>query len=113
MNDFQETLLCSDCLRDQGLKLEAERLGSEQEGTCPNCRSFTGRKLDKRTIETLVYRFFVLGTMHRCNYGAASCLQFNYSNKSGIIPASWFKSDLLLLQKLSELAFFTMALDYG
>ncbi len=99
MSDLQETLLCSDCLSDQGLKLDAERLGSEQDGTCPNCRSFKGRKLNKRTIEILVYRFFMLGTMHHCDYGAAPILQFNYSNKTGIISPSWLEPDLLLLRK--------------
>lgn len=99
MSDFQESILCSDCLKNQGLKLEAERLGSEQEGRCPNCRSLTGRKLDRKTLDTLIYAFFVLGTMHRYNYGVAPILQFNYNGKSDVVPASWLESDLLLLQK--------------
>jgi hypothetical protein len=55
-------VLCSKCFINQGLKLEAERIGVEQDGACPHCTATDGKKLDKDLVETLAFRFFVRGT---------------------------------------------------
>lgn len=69
--DESQTLLCSDCFVDEGLRIDAFKRGLEQEGVCPNCKSSNGRKLTKDHINTLAWRFFVSGTTIRTKYGAA------------------------------------------
>jgi hypothetical protein len=63
--------LCSNCFRDQGLKLDAEHFGEADDSVCPNCKATTGRKLSKDAIAALAHRFFVWGTVLRCDYGVA------------------------------------------
>ena len=58
-----EVALCSNCFHDEGLRLDAERIGIEINSACPNCGSDTGRKLDKEVIAALAHRFFVWGTL--------------------------------------------------
>ncbi len=99
MNDLEETPLCSNCFSDQGLRLDAERFGLENRNQCVHCHSTTGRKLTKKTIEHVAYRFFVLGTMRRTKYGAAPTLQLNYTNQRGINPPSWLAPDVQLLKQ--------------
>ena len=69
-------LLCSDCFTDEGLRIDAIKQGLEQQGACPNCKSLDGRKLTKKKVEGLAWRFFVSGTTIRCQYGAAPVIQF-------------------------------------
>lgn len=70
-------VLCSKCFINQGLRLDAARIGVEQEGVCPHCGAVDGRKLDKELVETLAFRFFVRGTYHRTTYGGAPVVQMN------------------------------------
>lgn len=72
-----DVILCSNCFIDQGLKLDALRLGVEDDSACPICGTNTGRKLDKSLAEHLAHRFFVKGTMLRTHFGGAPRLQFN------------------------------------
>ena len=77
-----EFVLCSDCFHDQGLKLDAEQFGVDDHHPCNNCGRTTGRKLNKRAIGQLSHRFFVWGTLLRCEYGAAPIVQFNDRRKA-------------------------------
>ena len=72
-----DVVLCSDCFRDEGLRLDAEAIGVADADLCPLCRSSTGKKLDRDRLTSLAYSFFVWGTMHRARYGAAPVVQFN------------------------------------
>ena len=45
--------LCSDCFKDQGLKLDAIAIGVESNTICPNCGSTIGRKLSADLVEAL------------------------------------------------------------
>jgi hypothetical protein len=38
--------MCSDCFYDQGLRLDAAKIGVEDGSPCPACGSETGRKLN-------------------------------------------------------------------
>jgi len=40
-----EIVLCSDCFQDPGLRIDAQGFGADTDGTCPVCRSDTGKKL--------------------------------------------------------------------
>src|ERR1700733_1735826 len=99
-------VLCSNCFRDQGLKLDAEQFGAASDSTCPNCGASTGRKLTKDSIAALAYRFFVWGTLVRCEFGAAPRIQFNDKQSTSIDTSPWFEPDLRLIEKAIGVGFF-------
>jgi hypothetical protein len=103
MPDFP---LCSDCFSDQGLKLDASRIGITDNSVCPNCGTTSGNKLSKKLIATLAHRYFVWGTLHRCEYGAAPVVQFNEHQQTSIEFAPWFEADLHLIEKAIGIGFF-------
>jgi hypothetical protein len=101
-----EFLLCSNCFQDHGLQLDATKIGVSDETICPNCSSGNGSKLDKGLIAQLAHRFFVWGTIHRCEYGAAPVVQFNPQQKTCIHAAPWFEGDLRLIETAIGVGFF-------
>ncbi|HWK45141.1 MAG TPA: RES family NAD+ phosphorylase [Stellaceae bacterium] len=103
MNDF---VLCSNCFHDQGLRLDAERIGVGDDSSCMNCAEKTGLKLSKHLVSQLSHRFFVWGTMHRGHYGAAPVLQFNEHQSTTITVPSWLRADLVLIEKAIGVGFF-------
>lgn len=105
---MSEIILCSNCFNDQGLKLDAYKLGIEKATFCPNCGTKEGNKLTKDLLLKLTYRFFVKGTIQRLRYGGAPIIQFNehqYQN-SDINPSNWLKEDVKLIEKTLEIGFF-------
>ena len=106
--ETNQTLLCSDCFTDEGLRIDAFKLGIEEHVKCPNCHSQEGRKLTKELIESLAWRFFVGGTTVRCDYGAAPVIQCNehHFGRSDISPSIWLKDDIRLLEEAAQLGFF-------
>lgn len=100
------SVLCSECFRDQGLRLDAERHGNDDSSICSNCRSAVGRKLDARMVEVLAYRFFVRGTIRRFEYGGAPLVQFNKQQATSITPPRWLESDISLFEKVLGVGFF-------
>ena len=106
--DTSLAILCSDCFTDEGLRIDAVKLGREQNGACPNCHSPDVRKLTKELIQALAWRFFVGGTTVRCNYGAAPVIQCNedHFGRSDILPSTWLKDDIKLLDEAAQLGFF-------
>jgi hypothetical protein len=101
-----EALLCSTCFHDQGLRLDAERIGVADNSACPNCGSTTGNKLNAELVAKLAYRFFVCGTLHRCDYGAAPIVQFNKCQSTNISTSPWFEQDIRLIEKTIGVGFF-------
>ncbi len=101
-------VLCSKCFINQGLKLDAGRIGIEQEGVCPHCGSTDGRKLDKELVERLAFRFFVRGTYHRTTYGGAPIVQMNehHYGKTEIDAPDSLKADIALLEEGGRIGFF-------
>ncbi|MGI3014515.1 RES family NAD+ phosphorylase [Shewanella algae] len=101
-------LLCSDCFKDEGLKIDASKRGLELEEPCPNCGSLKGRKLTKKIILGITWRFFVSGTTVRCQYGAAPVIQFNEHRygKSDVFPSAWLKNDIKLIEDAAGIGFF-------
>jgi RES domain-containing protein len=76
---------------------------STASGTSP----MSGRKLTKDAIAALTQRFFVFGTMHRTEYGAAPILKFNYAPaRTTIVAAPWFEVDLQLLERTIDARIF-------
>jgi len=101
-----EIVACSDCFNDQGLKLDAFLIGLDSPSPCPNCGKTSGRKLSRHLLGALAHRFFVWGTLHRCDYGAAPIVQFNHHRATEIDSASWFEADLRLIGQLLGVGFF-------
>jgi hypothetical protein len=101
-----EVVLCSDCFGDHGLRLDAERVGVEDNSLCPSCGSQDGSKLDRDRAGTLAHSFFVDGTMNRCDYGAAPIVQFNEHQQTSIAAPPWLEPDLRRIEKALGVGFF-------
>lgn len=101
-------LLCSNCLNDTGLRLDAEASGIANALACPNCGSRTGRRLTKYLVDYLLFRFFVRGSVVRRKYGAAPWLQFNthHFRKGDYVPPKWLQRDLDLLSRAGGVGVF-------
>lgn len=101
-------LLCSNCFADEGLKINAYKLGVEQGDDCPNCHSSDGRKLTKEKIEHLAHQFFVRGTFIQVDYGAAPQVQCNpqHYGRSDVELPSWLQNDLKIIEKAAQLGIF-------
>ena len=104
--DEIKILLCSECFQNRGLKLDAEKLGILNEEPCPACKSCEGKKLTKQDIVNLARRFFTLGTMHRCDYGAAPIIQFSQRQTTTIKYSQSLTNDIELFEKVLECGFF-------
>ena len=98
--------LCSECFTDQGLKLLAERIGIEKSDNCPNCLNSNGIKLDIEQIETLAYRFFVVGSIFKPDYGASPLIQFNKNQETSVRLSDSLQKDIKLFEKELGIGFF-------
>lgn len=99
-------IACSACFTDRGLCLDAEQLGLEETGACPNCGVRDGKKLTKIILGELAYRFFVWGSLQNCEYGAAPLVQFNIHRKTDICVSQWLVPDVKLFERLLGIGFF-------
>lgn len=106
MPDVADVLLCSECFNDEGLRLDARLIGVADLSLCPNCGASVGAKLDKVRLDRLAYRFFVWGSLLRCDYGAAPLIQFNNRQKTSISVPSWLDSDMRLIERKLGVGFF-------
>ncbi len=104
----KEILLCSNCFRDEGLKIDAYNIGIDNNDVCPKCKSTSGKKLTKRLVHTLCHRFFVRGTVHEFDYGGAPLVQFNehHFNKTDINVPPWLIDDLKKIEQAGEIGMF-------
>ena len=98
--------LCSDCFQDQGLRLDAQQIGVVDSTPCPNCGSTNGSKLDADLIGALAHRFFVWGTLQRCDYGAAPLVQVNQHQSTSISTSPWLEKDIRLFEQALGVGFF-------
>ena len=106
-----KVVLCSNCFKDQGLRLTAFNVGIDKKGLCPQCKTENVRKLNKALVMELAYRFFIRGTVHRTYFGGAPMIQFNeqqYKNSSIHVP-KWLEDDIKLIEDTIKVGFF----DYG
>lgn len=104
----EEILLCSDCFKDEGLKINAYHIGITDEKNCPNCNSVKGKKLNRTLIDKLSYQFFVIGTIHKTDFGGAPRVQCNeqHKDKTDIEVSDWLKVDLQILTKYGTMGLF-------
>lgn len=71
MSTAEPFIACSNCFIDEGLRLDARRLGEEDSSLCPRCATNDGRMLTSDGLAMLANHFFVRGSVHRFEYGAA------------------------------------------
>src|SRR5207249_3328191 len=89
--------LCSDCFRDEGLRLDSEQIGISEKSRW---------KLTTDHVATLARRFFVWGTLQRCDYGAAPLVVFNQHKSTNINTSPWFEPDIRLIERTLGVGFF-------
>lgn len=99
-------LLCSDCFRDSGLRLDAERFGLSSRQPCPNCGSLTGTLLDRGRIRWVAHRFFVLGSLTKADYGGAPRIEFNDLRPNEVFFAGELQQDVDLICEKADIGFF-------
>src|SRR5437870_6249302 len=64
-------MLCSDCFKNEGLRLEALKLSNKQSEKCPRCGSEKGVLLNEDQCGELLERFFVYGTTSIGTFGVS------------------------------------------
>jgi len=115
IEDNNKILLCSDCFKDEGLKLDSFQIGIDDNTECPNCKSSNGKKLSILIILLLCRRYFSHGTFTKTEYGGAPLIEFNeqHYKKSNIDVSSWLIDDIKLLEETAKVGFFILVQDYG
>src|SRR5580765_5406799 len=103
---MSDAVLCSNCFRDEGLRLDSLRHGTKSDSPCVHCGSTEGSKLTKNLTGQIAHRFFVRGTTHRVDFGAAPVVAMNEHQKTTIKAAPWFEQDIRLLEKTLGVGFF-------
>jgi RES domain len=103
---LQRKRICSNCFQDQGLKLDAELIGTVDNATCYNCKSRLGRKLSREAVLVLSHRFFVRGSIHRFEYGYAPAIAFNEQHATDISTPMWLTADVQLIENTVGIGFF-------
>jgi hypothetical protein len=72
-----QQVLCSECFENEGIRVEADGLGTPSRESCQNCGSTRGKKLDLEKLRRLAYRFFVQGTIPHGTGGYVPILQYD------------------------------------
>jgi hypothetical protein len=99
-------LLCSACFGDEGLKINAFKLGIDLQTKCPNCKSLDGKKLTREALETLSFLFFVRGSILKTPYGAAPLIQFNQHHEPSMTLPGKVGRDMRLIEHTLGIGFF-------
>jgi RES domain. len=104
-NDLK-IVACSDCFFDQGLHLDAKRLGLDINVECPICNSKEGKKITIELLDELAYRFLVWGSLIKCEYGAFPEIQYNPDQTTSIELNKNLKKDITIFEKNLGVGFF-------
>lgn len=101
-------LVCSNCFKDEGLRIDAFQIGIDNNEMCCNCGSSDGHKLTKSLVRTLCYRFFVRGTIHRTDFGGFPLIQMNeqHFKNTDIDVSPWLLDDVKLIENTGEIGLF-------
>lgn len=105
-NSDESIVACSECFDDQGLRLDAEKIGYKINSICPNCGAETGIKLTIEQLDELAYRFFVWGSVVRCQYGAYPEIQYNPYQETSIDLNMNLIKDVKILETKLGVGFF-------
>ena len=106
MPTSEPVIACSSCFVNEGLQLDAIRLGMEDPSPCPRCAGKEGRKLTSGQLARLAQDFFVWGSVHRSTYGAAPRIQFNGARETDIDLPGSFGADVAVFEDVLGIGFF-------
>ena len=106
MRQGDELVACSNCFVNEGLRLDAERLGDESTAKCPRCATNSGRKLRRNQLVHLAKVFFVWGLLHRTDYGAAPIIEFNDRRGTDMIMKESLRADAAVFENTLGVGFF-------
>lgn len=106
MSNSDSFIACSNCFSNEGLRLDAERLGETDLSPCPRCGAIIGRKLKAGQLLKLTQQFFVWGSMRKLDYGGAPLVQFNDLRKTEISMPDSLCADADLLADVLGIGFF-------
>ena len=97
-------MVCCNCLENEGLRIEAVKLGSKQDIECPNCKSSPCVKLSKEIVEELFRKFFLHGTRGISPYHPPiyRIVEADYSSDTVELDDS-LKNDYDLLSKFAKI----------
>ena len=99
-------IACSNCFIDEGLRMDAERLGEDDASPCPRCEANDGRKLDPSRLAMLAQQFFVWGSVHKFDYGAAPRIQCNDRRETDMDMPGSLRSDAAVFEGALGIGFF-------
>ena len=106
MTSPQDLVACSQCFTDEGLRLDAEKLGLDDPSPCPRCGMTNGRKLTSPGLMDLAQHYFVWGSMQKAEYGAAPIVQFNDRRKTDVDVPRALSGDVELFESVLGIGFF-------
>ena len=92
---------CAECFENEGLRLDAAAIGREHSSVCPRCGAVGGAKLTNLSVAGLAQSFFVQGSLHRTEFGAAPLIAFNDKRPSDIGTCPGWPSGDAALRNLS------------
>ncbi len=105
----QDSGICSACFSDVGLRIEAEKFSSQLSQPCPNCKAQDGHRLTIKDCKILAYRFYILGSVQRVDYGAAPIVVFNEHQKTTSTLSGVIGEDARVFEDILGVGFF----EYG
>lgn len=99
--------LCTLCLKNIGLRLEAEQVASDTGPQCPTCGQTGGRVVNLAAAEQIMHRFFVHGSIPPEICGPAPLYEFNtYQYPGDVAFATELDEDLRLLSEFLHVGLF-------
>ena len=107
MRPSETFVACSNCFTNEGLRLDAERLGVTDSSMCHRCTTTDGRKFTSDLLITLAQHFFVWGSVHKLRYGAAPTIQFNDRRETDIAIPKSLCIDVALFEDVLGIGFFS------
>jgi hypothetical protein len=104
----EEHIICSNCFKDEGLRIDARQIGIESSDECKKCKTNSGYKLTKSLVQSLCYRFFVRGTIHRFEFGGCPLIEMNeqHFNQTNIDVSPWLIEDVKTIETAGEIGLF-------
>lgn len=82
------------------------KIGINDKERCDNCDSVSGYKLTDELLWKLSYDFFVKGTLHKADYGAAPIIQCNDKRNTEITVPLKLTRDIKLIENIIKIGFF-------
>jgi hypothetical protein len=94
-------VLCSDCFKNVGISIEAQKIGTSTTLPCPKCKSANGAKLTKEKLQTLQFKFFLGGSQVTAYFPSPIGVGGAELSSSQFEGNTW--DDYLLMKSLTDI----------